>query len=127
MKEFIKYFGVSLFALGVDIAFLSIFYRIFEMPWFLSTAIAFVIGMAVAYELSIRMVFQSRTKRSKKEEMFWFFLIGGIGLILTEIIMYIGHEIFEIPIEFTKIVATGVSFGFNYIVRKLMLFSNKKN
>ena len=123
-REFIGYFFISLLALAVDLGSFSFSLRTLDFSWFLSATIGFCAGVLLTYTLSIFFVFSDRKiKNNKIAEFSIFILIGIGGLLVTQLILWIGIEYMNIHPELTKIVAAGFTFLYNFLLRKYFLFT----
>lgn len=121
--ELVRYFGASLLALLIDLSIFSIALRIFGMPWIAAATVAFLAGAAAAYILSIRLVFRNRSlAHTPRVEFFAFAALGGVGLIVTQLVLWVGIELFGLHPELTKLGAAVVTFFVNYGLRKILLF-----
>ena len=60
-------------------------------------------------------------EKSKKKNFILFIIFSVIGLILTELIMWLGTDIINISYLIVKIIATAIVMIFNFITRKLFL------
>lgn len=124
-SEFFRYFLVSALALLVDLLAFSFGIRILGVPWQLSAACGFILGVLIAYLLSVRFVFSSRKlRKAPLKELLVFAAVGLAGLGVTQIILWIGIELLQFNPEFSKICAAGLTFLFNFLARKLTLFSS---
>lgn len=122
-KEFLKYFFVSLLGLFIDLLTFSICLRIIYLTWAWSASIAFCLGLISVYCLSIFFVFSKRKiEKNPLIEFIIFFVIGLLGLVITQLCLYSGIELLKINAEISKLIASGFTFLFNYIVRKIFLF-----
>jgi putative flippase GtrA len=82
--------------------------------------------MGVAYVLSIRYVFKHRALTAQpRRELLVFAFIGILGLGLTQLILWVTIDRLTLPPELSKLLAAGVTFFFNYFLRKLTLFSER--
>jgi|GEM_PF-470417 len=127
-SEFLRYFFVSLAAFGLDLSAFSLSLRVLGLPWAASATIGFVVGVLIAYVLSIRFVFAGRKlRKTPVMELLTFALVGVGGLGLTQLVLWVGIERLDINPEVSKISAAGFTFLFNFLVRKLMLFSASSN
>ncbi|MDD5395597.1 MAG: GtrA family protein [Thiothrix sp.] len=125
-SEFLRYFVVSLIALSLDLGAFSASLRLFGLPWVAAATIGFVVGLLVAYILSVCFVFAKRKLRQAPlAELLAFSLVGLGGLGVTQIVLWIGIERLQINPELSKLCAAGFTFIFNFVVRKLMLFNAK--
>lgn len=123
-SEFFRYFVVSTAALLADFIVFSFGIRLLNIPWPLSATCGFIIGVLVAYFLSVRFVFSRRKLRAAPlRELLVFSAVGLAGLALTQITLWIGIELLQFNPEFSKICAAGFTFVFNFLVRKFILFS----
>ncbi|MBV8618087.1 MAG: GtrA family protein [Curvibacter sp.] len=120
----LRYFFVSAVAFLIDISILSIGVRYVGISWVGSSIFGFLVGVLVSYLLSISFVFSKRKyARIPWFEFFWFFVIGLIGLLITEISIYFGVDVFGLNLEFSKFMAAVNAFACNYIIRKYCLFN----
>ncbi len=124
VQQFIAYFLVAIVALAVDFCLLEIMVRVFGLLVTWAAIPAFVCGAFVNYWLSIRFVFAER--RLKEREMLefgLFMLIGVLGLVVTQLVLYIGVAVLAGNLEVVKIIAAGATFVSNFLIRKYTLFS----
>ena len=127
-SEFFRYFVVSTAALLADFIVFSFGIRLLNIPWPLSATCGFIIGVLVAYFLSVRFVFSRRKLRAAPlRELLVFSAVGLAGLALTQITLWIGIELLQFNPEFSKVCAAGFTFIFNFLVRKFVLFSSTKD
>lgn len=108
-------------AFAIDYLILILCRELFYLPILLSSAIAFSISVIFNYILSIAWVFDVNKEKDKKRNFIIFILLSIVGLIITEIIMYIGTNIVHIHYLIVKIVATIIVMIFNFITRKIFL------
>lgn len=124
VRDLWRYGIASIAALIIDIATFDLSLKILHWPWFWAAVVGFLFGAGVAYLLSVKWVFSSRVlKRQPVMEMAIFVVIGAMGLVVTEVVMLIFMEKLGLAAEPSKLTASVVSFGFNYLVRKSILFS----
>ena len=119
-----RYFIASLLALAVDTAVLSASLRMLHLPLVWSATLGFSVGAAVAYLLSIRWVFRQRTlARAPAFEFLTFASIGVVGLGVTQLVLWIGVTKLHLLPEAVKLGAAIMTFAFNYLVRRALLFA----
>jgi putative flippase GtrA len=124
--QFIRYGFVAVVALIFDFGTYALLVRAADMYPVLAATIGFTLGLFVNYLLSISWVFKDRT-RSKRVEFTTFFVIGLIGLGLTDIIIWVlavemhGDELIA------KLVAAAIVFFWNFGARKILLFKGGSN
>ena len=117
-----KYLVASIAALAVDYGLLVSLTEVGHLHYLLSAAIGFSAGLAVTYILSITFVFRER-RYSRGAELAGFLAIGLIGLGLNELLLKGMVEGLGLHYTWAKIPAAGISFMFNFITRRLLLFT----
>lgn len=104
-----------------------------------STAAGFVLGLAVNYILSMLVVF--RTEKQQKQgrnarAVLIFFAVGLVGLLLTELLQYLGEKVFLVSSlgesfdalvrgygkYAVKVVVAAIVLVWNYVGRKIFVF-----
>ena len=119
-----RYFAASLLALAVDMGVLSACLRLLHLSLVWSASFGFVAGAIVAYLLSIRWVFRSRSFAiAPTLEFLTFVGIGVAGLGVTQFVLWLGATELGLLPELVKLGAAGATFIFNYLVRKSLLFA----
>jgi putative flippase GtrA len=106
------------------LAFLVDFGSLFLLTEFAgSAAIAFLLGLATNYVLSITWVFNRRRVSSRWLEFTIFGIIGIIGLGLNELIIWQATETLKLHYLVSKLIATATVYLWNFFARKYTLFS----
>lgn len=134
IKEFFRYVVVGGISFLVDFGVLTLFEEtVFNQRegWqiLISTAMGFVVGLAVNYVLSLTFVFRSDDNRSSGKslrEFIVFALVGVVGLGITECLMHLGVNIMNYHYMITKVITAGIVLVWNYIGRKLLVFNRPK-
>ena len=121
IQQILKFTVVGGFAFIVDYVTIIVCKEVFNINVLLSAAIAFIISVIFNYILSIKWVFDVNKNKSKKRNFILFMFLSIIGLILTEIIMWIGTDLLNIYYLIVKIIATAIVMIFNFITRKIFL------
>lgn len=130
IEEFFRYLLVGGTAFLVDITLLYIFKNyvfnnLAETGVYISTAIGFMGGLVYNYILCLIFVFKSAKEQDKGKTVGSFLvfgIIGVVGLLITELGMYIGIEIFVINYLIVKVIMTAIVLLWNYGIRKIMIF-----
>lgn len=122
LHEFIRYALASAVALAVDAGTLVLLTSFFGVSYLLSGAIAFVLGLATIYVLSVTWVFDHRALRSPLAEFAAFALIGLVGLALNEAILWLFTSLFGFFYLISKAMSVVVVFSWNFFARKYLLF-----
>jgi putative flippase GtrA len=122
LHEFIRYFIASGVALLTDVGALYGLTSFLGVPYLMSGAIAFCIGVVIIYALSTTWVFDHRLLRDAKTEFVIFALIGIVGLGLNEVVLWILTGLFGLYYLFSKIASVILVFVWNFGARKRLLF-----
>ena len=86
------------------------------------TAIAFVSGLLVSYLLSVNWVFDIRRLSSRTAEVSVYLLIGVVGLLLTELLMWLFANKLGLFYLLAKLIASVIVFLWNFTAKKFILF-----
>lgn len=121
--ELSRYLAVSAAALSVDLLLLYLLSVSFGAHYLIANPIAFASGALVAYFGSVRWAFRHRKMSNGSKEMAVFIAIGIGGLAINEAILWFGIEFLAISLLIAKVAAAVTSFAFNFIGRKMVLFS----
>lgn len=121
--QILKYAVVGGTAAVVDVSLFVVFAQILEFPYLLVGFITFLLATLVNYLLSIKFVFQSGVKHSKKKEVILIYLVSAIGISLNLLILFLSHEFLHFQLFISKIIATGGVFLWNYYIRKQYIFA----
>ena len=118
----VRYFFVGGIAAIVDIGFFVGLTHVVQLPWFWAAVSSFATATLVNYLLSIFHVFESGERYHRKHEILLVFVVSGIGLVLNQIIMWLLIERISMPLLFSKLLAIGMVFFWNYFARKKFIF-----
>ena len=108
--------------------------QVFTSYYLISQLCSFIISVTVNYILSFKYVFRRREDMSKQKEFIIFVILSAVGLVINEIVLYIGmdmvytgwawlHELLSQTLAetFFKLFATAVVMVYNFITRKIFL------
>ena len=120
--QVLRYLLVGGLAFLVDYATLLSLVDLAGWHYGVATAVGFAAGLLTNYLLSIKWVFNSRTLGSRRAEFIVFALIGALGLLLTELMMWTGVDLLSIDYRVAKLFAVATVLFWNFTARKLLLF-----
>ncbi len=124
-NPFLQFFRYGFVGAVATVFDWCVFYVLTKLGLFymLSGVIAFVTGLSVNFLLSKRFVFSAeKTDFSSKTEFITYAVIGILGLLITEAIMYVMITKLKLYFMIPKIIATGVVFVWNFVARKAVLY-----
>ncbi|NNC98730.1 MAG: GtrA family protein [Gammaproteobacteria bacterium] len=118
----IRYGACSAAALVVDVGLMTLLIEIAGMPYLYAAAIGFTAGCTVAYVASTRFVFENRNTHSESTTAILFVLVGIGGLLLNQLVLYVGVDLLAVHYLLAKFVSAGLVFWFNFLVRGSLVF-----
>jgi putative flippase GtrA len=123
----VRYFFVGAASAAVDFSIFTLLALGFGLPWFYAGVTGFILATTVNYFLSIRHVFQSGARFSRRTEITLIFMVSGIGLLINQSILFILIERMSINMLIAKILATLVVFFWNYGMRHSYVFKSRRD
>ena len=120
-----RYLAASALALAVDFGTYAGLIRLADVNYLVAAPIGFALGLALIYFISVRWVFRHRRLADARAEFAIFALIGAAGMALNQLVIYLGVEFLPGSFEIAKIISAGTVFFFNFVLRKLLLFTRK--
>ena len=121
--EGVRYLAASALALAIDFGVYTGLIRLAAVHYLVAAPIGFALGLATVYALSVRWVFRQRRLADRRAEFALFAAIGLAGMALNQIIIYAVVAMMPGFYEIAKVISAGVVFCFNFISRKLLLFT----
>ncbi|MFC1479905.1 GtrA family protein [Candidatus Omnitrophota bacterium] len=99
-----------------------VFVEIFKIYYLTAALVAFLLGAITAYILNVKWVFDKRTFQNRYFEIAIFIVIGVVGLILNQYIIWFFTENVSFHYLLSKLVATMIVVIWNFFARKYILF-----
>jgi len=122
--QLFRYIIVGGFAFFIDFGLLIFLTETLNIHYLTSAAISFIAGLGLNYFLSIKWIFQNRKCQNKLNELFFFSVIGVIGLIINEIVLWLfSGTILTFHYTISKVISTAIVFIWNFTARKYLLFN----
>ena len=121
--EIFRYLIVGGTAFIFDYGTLMLLNKVFGVNYLIAATIAFSIGIAVNYLGSIFFVFQVRSVHNVHMERVVFILIGIMGLLINDGMLFLLTGKLLIPVEYSKLITQVVVLFWNFTVRKILLFT----
>jgi putative flippase GtrA len=121
--QLLRYTVVGGCAFAFDFSCLFFLTSYCHLHYLVSAAIAFLVGLAVNYILSVAWVFNRRRMNSWLSEFVVFALIGLGGLLLNEVFIWFFTEVILLFYLVSKAISTVLVCLYNFLVRKFVLFS----
>lgn len=121
-RGIVRYFLVGGAAACVDIGLFTLFARQLGWAYQPVAAASFVAATFVNYALSVRYVFESGRRFTRRWEIALVYGVSGVGLALNAAILWAGVEIARADLLAAKLAATGMVFFWNYFARRYIVF-----
>ena len=118
--QLIKFGIVGIIATLIDFGVLMVLKEAFGIGVLAASAVAFCVSVIVNYILSMLFVFKG-DKSSKAKEFLIFVVLSIGGLLLNQLIMWIGTEIMTAYYLWVKVFAFVFVPIYNFITRKIFL------
>ena len=120
--QLFRYVFVGGSAFVVDFFFLYFFSDICGFYYLISGILSFIISVLVNYIMSTKWVFNQDNIDNRVLEFNLFLLISTIGLIFTEILLWLFTDLFGLYYLFSKIIAAIIVLFWNFIARRIMFY-----
>lgn len=117
-----RYTIVGGFAFLIDFGTLFLLTSGIGVHYLLSAALAFCLGLATNYALSVVWVFHERRLESRSREFTVFGIIGIAGLGINELSLWVLTGLAGLHYLGSKLLSTVVVYLWNFFVRKTLLF-----
>ena len=96
-------------------------YNFLHINPLIANIISFSVSVIYNYIASVKWVFNVNKDKNKIRLLVEFLVFSVIGLLLSELLLWVGIEKMNLNAMLTKIIATAIVMVFNFITRKLFL------
>lgn len=120
--QFFRYIFVGGTSFLIDFVIYLALINFLSVNYLISAAVAFFISVLANYYLSTSWVFNQDDIDNKIVEFNLFILISVIGLVFTEILLYIFTGILDINYIWSKIIASIIVLFWNFSARRIMFY-----
>ena len=124
--QIFKFVIVGGVATVIDWLIYYLLFNFLKINPLVANILSFSISVVYNYLASVKWVFDVDNNKSKRQMFIEFMIFSIIGLILTEVLLWIFISGFKINALISKIIATAIVMVFNFITRKIFLENNKK-
>lgn len=124
-----RYFLTGGLAFVVDFGLFAICLYAFEWHYLVSNLVGLIAGLVVNYWISIRWVFAAckRSVSNRTLEFSMFALIGILGVLLNQALMWLQVDFLEILPMLAKFISAAIVLLWNFGIRKIFLFKSLKD
>ena len=121
IHQFMKFGVVGIIAFFIDYGLLFVLTEFGGINYLVSATISFTASVIFNCIASMRYVFTHKQDMSRRKEFVIFVVLSAIGLVINNVCMWAGVEIFGIHYMITKIGATAIVMVWNFVTRKIFL------
>ena len=123
--QLFRYLFVGGFAFLVDYGLLVLLTEVCGLHYLVSATISFIAGLVVNYLLSTSWIFRKSKLENKWAEFAIFAVIGVVGLVLNNLLLYLFTDLAHIHYMISKLLTTALVMIWNFGARKFILFNKK--
>ena len=120
--QFFRYIFVGGTSFIIDFSIYLFLINFLNLNYLLSAAIAFFISVLANYYLSTTWVFNQDDIDNRLVEFNLFIAISLIGLVFTEILLYVFIGMFDINYIWSKVIASIIVLFWNFSARRVMFY-----
>ncbi len=126
LVQIFKFFIVGVVATIIDFIIYYICYNKINLDPLIANIISFSISVIYNYIASVKWVFDTDKNKNKKVLFIEFISLSILGLLLTELLLFIFINKLSFNEMVSKIIATIVTMVFNFITRKIFIENKNK-
>lgn len=120
--QLFRYVFVGGFAFIVDYCLLFLLTESLGIYYILSATISFIAGLIINYIISTQWIFKKSRLSNTAIEFIVYGIIGVIGLLLNDLILYLFTDIMHNHYMISKLIAAALVMGWNFVGRRTILF-----
>ena len=118
--QLIRFGIVGVIAMIIDVGVLTLLKEVAHVDVLVASAISFTVSVVVNYILSMLWVFKSKGENKVKEFVIFVLLSIG-GLLINQLIMWLGTEVVNFYYLAVKVFALLFVPIYNFVTRKIFL------
>jgi putative flippase GtrA len=121
----VKYSIVGGLCTGLDFVILFFLTHFVSLNYLISSIISFMSGTVLNYYLCTFWIFKIRLIENHYHEFLYYSIITGIGLGINTLLIWLFTELIGLYFMFSKLLATFVTYWWNFGARKYFLHTIK--
>lgn len=124
MRNLLVYLVISACVTLLDIVLLVLFVELFFVHYLIAVTVSYSLAILMKFSLSKKFVFQS-AKGLWRGQLARFTTVSASGLLLTNMVMFVGVDLFHIQYILSKIWAVGIVFFWTFVMHNVFSFKSK--
>jgi putative flippase GtrA len=121
LLQIFKFIIVGGTATIIDWAVYYVLYNFLRVNPLIANILSFTVSVIYNYIASVKWVFDVNKEKSKIKMVIEFLVFSVIGLLLSELLLWIFIDILSINAMISKIVSTAIVMVFNFVTRKIFM------
>ena len=119
LMQIIRFGLIGGIAFLIDYGLLNFCTEVLHIYYLTSSIISFTVSVIFNYIASVKWVFSVDNGKSSGQNLTFFITFSIFGLLINQLIMWVGTDLGHIDYRITKLIATFIVMIFNYITRKI--------
>ncbi len=121
-KKFLSYLIVGGLATLVEWIFYWLFANPLSLQYLVATVLAIIISTFSNWLFGRLITFKDAPKGNIFLEIMKVYAASVVGLGLNMLIMWLLHGVANLPDMLSKVIATGIVFAYNYLIRQRLIY-----
>lgn len=121
LLQIFKFIIVGGTATIIDWAVYYVLYNFLHVNPLIANILSFTVSVIYNYIASVKWVFDVNKEKSKIKMVIEFLVFSVIGLLISELLLWLGINKLNLNAMLVKIVATAIVMVFNFVTRKIFL------
>ena len=122
-----RYLMVACVGATVDVLLFALLIYGFDVHYLWAGVGAFLVSTLTNYLLSVRFVFSAGARFGRAAELGVIYAVSTTGLVWHQLILYVCVEWFHVHVMLSKLVALGLVFFWNYLIRRYYVFAHVRH
>lgn len=121
IQQLMKFGVVGVIAFVIDYGLMVALTELAGIDYLVSATISFTVSVVFNYVASMRYVFTHKEGMSRHREFVIFVVLSVVGLVINDVLMWVGTSLLGISYLIVKIGATALVMIYNFVSRKVFL------
>ena len=121
LLQIFKFIIVGGTATIIDWLVYYVLYNFLHVNPLIANILSFTVSVIYNYIASVKWVFDVNKEKSKIKMVIEFLVFSVIGLLISELLLWLGINKLNLNAMLVKIVATAIVMVFNFVTRKIFL------
>ena len=124
-QRIVRYLAAAVVGATVDFTLFATLIYAADIHYLWAGVGSFLVSTLANYLVSVRLVFRSGAKFPRLLEIGVVYAVSATGLAWHQLILFVATEYGGLHVLVSKLVATGLVFFWNYLVRRNYVFASR--